>query len=195
MIKDEILRQRHKGSPWMSALFSILKKDNWIQVITDFCKLNKRIKQNTYPMPNIQDVMMNRSKYKYFTKIDIRMCFYCFKLTEEAKQLTTTMHTNRSLLEYNCLPMGLKCLPDIVQSTTEKILHGLDCVIYINNIRIWSNRLYLHHLAQVMHVLARLHGAGLKTNPLKCEWTVEQTDFLGYWMTPEHCQPMKKTHY
>ena len=42
----------------------------------------------------------------------------------------------------------------------------------------------------VQKILERLAKNNLKTNPLKCEWAVEETDFLGYIMTPTSCKPM-----
>ena len=32
----------------------------------------------------------------------------------------------------------------------------------------------------------------MKCNPLKCDWAVEETDFLGYWMTLNAVKTMKK---
>ena len=101
MIDDEILRRKHSGSKWMSPMFCTPKKDNRVRVVTDFRELNKHLVRRPYPMPSIRDIMQNRKNYKYFTKIDLSMCFYCFELDEESKHITTTMHPNGTLLEYN----------------------------------------------------------------------------------------------
>ena len=42
----------------------------------------------------------------------------------------------------------------------------------------------------VTKILERLAKNNLKTNPLKCEWAVKKTDFLGYIMTPTSVKPM-----
>ena len=58
-------------------------------------------------MPNIPEIMQNRSDYKYFTKVDRSMCYYCFQITKDSKEYTVTTHPDDGLLlEYNQLLMG-----------------------------------------------------------------------------------------
>eukprot|EP00957_Ditylum_brightwellii_P067079 5091497-Ditylum_brightwellii.AAC.1 len=63
--------------------------------------------------------------------------------------------------------MGLKCSPDFAQAAMDNALHGIkDADILREN--------------------------GFTINPLKCEWAVKETDWLGYWLTPCKLKPWKK---
>ena len=79
--------------------------------------------------------------------------------------------------------MGVKVCPDFAQETIKHILDGLDVEAYINNLGIWCNGSYEDHLWVVDQVLDQLCKSGLKVNPLKCEWAVQESNFLSHWMT------------
>ena len=51
---------------------------------------------------------------------------------------------------------------------------------------------FQEHVALVAIILEQLRKNGFKTNPLKWEWGVQTTNFLGYIMTPTECIPMTK---
>jgi hypothetical protein len=60
-------------SKWAATTFLIPKKDATIQFISDFCELNKRIKQKPYPIPKIQDLLLKLKGFQYVMTLDLNM--------------------------------------------------------------------------------------------------------------------------
>ena len=118
------------------------------------------------------------------------MQYYALELDEEGKDLCTII-TPFGKYRHRRLPMGLKISPDVAQSIMEEILGDLDIKVYIDDIAIFSND-YEEHMQKINTVLQRLESTGFKINPLKCEWCVSETDFLGYWLTPNGIKPWRK---
>ena len=118
------------------------------------------------------------------------MMFYTFALDEEAQNMCTIV-TLFGPCKYNKVPMGLVNSPVFAQARMEEVLRGIDDTVYIDDIGIFSNY-WDSHITKLDRILDKLEENNFIIIPRKCEWAVKETDWLGYWLTPEGIKPWTK---
>ena len=89
--------------------------------------------------------------------------------------------------------MGINQAPDIAQEVMERTLKNIadDLEIYIDDIGIFSKS-WDDHLIVLDKVCKRLENKEFSVNPLKCEFGVKESDFLGHWLTPKRRKTFKE---
>ena len=183
--------ERGERSRWISGTFIVPKKDGKARWVSDFRALNRAIKRKVYPIPRIQDILQRQQNYKFLSKIDLSMCFYTYELDEESKAYTT-ISTPFGLYRYTRMPMGISQCPDVAQELLEKAIDGLDNVEgYFDDIAVFSGD-WTSHIQSLHRLFATLEKHGYSINPSKCEWGVEETDWLGHYLTPTGIKPWAK---
>ena len=71
----------------------------------------------------------------------------------------------------------------------ENVLRGIEDIdVYLDNVGCFSNS-WNHHVKLLDEVLYRLKTNGFTVNPRKREFAVQETDWLGYWLTPRGLKP------
>ena len=97
--------------------------------------------------------------------------------------------------------MGISCAPDMCQEIMQSSFQHMDKAdAYIDDIGIFTNNprnnenttAWQKHLLAIDKVLKTLDNNGFTVNPLKWEWAVKETDWLGHWLTPVGLKPWRK---
>ena len=180
-------------SEWAAPTFIIPKKDGSVRFISDFRELNKRIRRKPYPIPKIQDMLLNLEGFTYATSLDLNMGYYHIQLSPHSAELCTIV-LPFGKYEYQRLPMGLCNSPDVFQEKASKLMQGLEFVkAYIDDILTHTTGSFDDHLEKLELVFKRLKDAGLlKVNAKKSFFAQGELEYLGYWITREGIQPVAK---
>ena len=132
--------------------------------------------------------MVSRAVQFRFTLV---LTYYTFELDEESRDLCT-IATPFGPFRYTRLPMDISTSPDMAQEIMEQVLRDLDDTeVYLDDTAAFSTDL-TSHLVLLEKILSHLQDNGFAVNPLKCEWAVQETDFLGHWLTPTRIKPYHK---
>ena len=88
--------------------------------------------------------------------------------------------------------MGVSESPDIATEMMHSVLDDIEGIkFYMDDIGVFSST-WPDHLSLLSTILGCLENVGFTINPLKCEWAIQETDFLGHWLTPNSVKPWHK---
>ena len=119
------------------------------------------------------------------TKVDISIGFYTLEPDLQSQRLCV-ISTPFGLFKYNRLPVGIDDSPDFFQSVMYPLFADLQHVEYFTDeIGIYLNGSFFDHLFDLHQVLLRLERYAFTVNPLKCEWAMNPTKYLGFHLIPK----------
>ena len=193
MLEQEIIRP--SISQWNAPLLVVPKKADAsgkpkYRVVIDFRKLNDLTIGDSFPLPNITDILDQLGNAKYFTTLDLASGYHQITVAEKDKS-KTAFSTPYGHYEYNRMPFGLKNAPATFQRLMNTILtgvQGLKCLVYLDDIVVYGPSLKEHnkHLIEIMR---RLRKNNLKLQPDKCEFLRKEVIYLGHIITENGITP------
>ena len=191
MLEKEIIRP--SKSPWNSPLLLVKKKDNTTRFVLDFRSLNDVSKKDSYPLPNIRDVIDRMDGVNYWSTLDAASAYWSVPLAEEDKE-KTAFAIPRGKFEFNVMPYGLCNAGATYQRLIDICLSDIpsDRVLaYMDDFIIFS-RNFEEHLLTLEMVLECLRAAGVTLKPPKCVIGSDCVDFLGYQLSREGIKPQER---
>lgn len=140
------------SSPWNSPLWVVPKKSDasgkkkW-RVVIDYRKLNEQTIGDSYPLPNISDILDQLGHSKYFSTIDLTSGFHQIKMDPEDAD-KTAFSTPSGHYQYLRMPFGLRNAPATFQRLMNNVLSGLQgnrCFVYLDDIVVHADTLENHN--------------------------------------------------
>ena len=162
------------------------KKSGKIRICIDYRKLNAATKLNSYPLPNIEDTLMQFSNTKFFSTLDLLSGYHQIAL-EPSSMEKTAFATDRGLYEYRVMPQGACNSPATFQNLMNIMLQGMtsrQASAYLDDILV-TGQTFEEHLDNLEEVLKRLRAHGLKLSTAKCNLIKDSVPYLGHTLTRE----------
>ena len=188
MLEAKVIRP--SVSPWSSPIVVVPKRDGTKRFCVDFRKVNEVTVPNSYPLPQIDEILASLGGAKYFSKMDLKSGYWQIEM-EETSRPKTAFITPMGLFEFNKMPFGLATAPSIFQDLMNNTLQGMlfeFCLCYLDDIIVYSNS-EEEHLKHLEAIFRRLDEAGLKLKLSKCEFFMKRLQFLGHLVSRDGIQP------
>ena len=117
-------------SDWATPVVLVMKPDRSVRICGDYkVTLTPYLQVPQHPIPRAEECFHAVNGGKKFTKLDLAQAYNQVMLDEASKQLTT-INTHCGLYRWSRLPFGIASSPAIFQGIMDKVLHGLNHVVW-----------------------------------------------------------------
>ena len=173
-VREEVARQlsemQNNGviepskSPWASPVVLLRNRNGTHRFCVDYRALNSVTKQDSFPLPRIDELLDQLGDSKYFSTIDLASGFWQIRMHPTAKEKTAFI-THQGVYEFRVMPFGLTNAPAVFQRLMQQVIGPFDAVpgpsfvsVYLDDILVFSRTLeeHLRHLQAVIQRLVKV---------------------------------------
>ena len=138
LLKEDLIEA--SNSPWRAQVVVVKNEQSGKhRKVMDYSKtINRYTSLDAYPLPQIEDIFSELSKYKVFTTVDLKSAYHQIELNPRDRKFIA-FQAGQELCQWRRLPFGLtNAVPEFQRAikafVTEKNLRG--CFPYLNDITI-----------------------------------------------------------
>jgi hypothetical protein len=185
MVRLGVISPVNEPREWCHQMVVADKPDGRVRICLDPRLLNKYLRREEFQLPHFDAMAVELSEAKVYSTIDLLSGFWQFGLDEESMKLLT-FATPYGRFQYNRLPFGLSCAPEMFHKRVLESLRHIPGVIVYIDILIWG-RTKVEHDERLAMVLKCLKEHGFSLNPKKCLIAQESVKFLGHIVKMANC--------
>lgn len=182
MLDQNIIRP--STSPYNAPVVVVKKKgldkngNPKLRICLDFRRLNDVTISDAYPLPNINEFLMELQGANYITIVDLAKGFHQVRMKEEDAH-KTAFSFDYGHYEFIRMPFGLKNSPATFQRGLDRALlgtQGINAFCYIDDAIVISNDL-TDHKTKLEAVFNRFRLHNLKLQTEKCQFLKREADW------------------
>lgn len=182
MLEQDIIEK--SDSIYISPLALTLKKNGGIRTNLDARELNERIEDDFVGPETMDEILAQCDGVKFMSSLDLIMSFWQVKLADEYKKYTA-FQIFGEVYQFKVMPFGTK-----VSSAALKrgLIHAFGYLKFLLNYvddNTCLSRTFEEHLEHLEILFCRCERFNITLNFYKCNFCVEQIEFLGYILTAE----------
>lgn len=186
-VLEEIDRLEEKGiftkvtySDWGTPLVPVVKRNGSVRLCADYkCTLNPNLKDDHFPIPNIEEIFATMKGGKYFTSLDLSQAYLSMEV-DEASAMMQAVSTPKGVYKVNRLMFGTKVAPAIWQRFMSQLLEGIPGVsVFFDDIKVHGSTIN-EHMERLRAVFQKLLDANLRINKEKSQFCKSSIRYLGH---------------
>ncbi|KAG0420474.1 Transposon Tf2-6 polyprotein [Dictyocoela roeselum] len=143
------------NSPFNSPALPIFKRDGTVRLAIDYRRINANTTPESYPFPEMTDIITDLKGSAIFSQIDLSMGYYQIAMDPQSRKYTSFSIFGEHY-EFLRMPFGLTNAPRTFQRAMNHLLGEYDFVkIFLDDILIHSRDFESHtkHLAITLKIL------------------------------------------
>lgn len=180
LLEDGIIEPSH--SPWRAQPFVINGENRKQRMVIDYSQtINKFTMLDAYPLPKIEELISRISKYKVFSRIDLKNAYHQVPIIDSEKHYTA-FEADGKLYQFRRVPFGVTNGVACFQRTIDAIIEMeqlKDTFPYLDDVTIGGSD-QLHHDENLEKFLATAKKYNLTLNQGKCVYSTRSIALLGY---------------
>ena len=179
-LKDGVIRAGGV-SPWNFPLLPVRKKNGKWRWVVDFRLLNSITRKDSFPIPNIVELLSYLKTSKYFTSLDLAQAFHSIPVREVDREKLSFCALDK-YYQFVRMPFGLTSAPNTWARLVTKVLHEIpksELIVFFDDLLVHSPTLEIH-IKTIAKVMVLLKDSGLRLNLEKTDWIKNEVKFLGH---------------